>query len=79
MVFYIHEKNKKRKHMKCNKITLHLRRRISMENNKNMTQATNRKKETMMFCGVITCINCVNETCTSDTCDLYEDSQSQEG
>ncbi|WP_156888501.1 hypothetical protein [Proteocatella sphenisci] len=50
-----------------------------METNKNSTQAISKNKETMMFCGVITCINCVNETCTSDACDLYEDSQSQEG
>lgn len=54
-------------------------RRILMETNKNSTQAISKNKETMMFCGVITCINCVNETCTSDACDLYEDSQSQEG
>ena len=26
----------------------------------------------------VKCIE-INETCTSDTCDLYEDSQSQEG
>lgn len=52
---------------------------IDMENKTNSIQNINKKKETMMFCGVITCINCVNETCTADSCDLYEDSQLQEG
>lgn len=46
---------------------------------KNLVQMINKNKETMIFCGVITCINCINETCTSDVCDLYEDSHSQEG
>ncbi|MGL5256661.1 MAG: hypothetical protein ACRC76_06445 [Proteocatella sp.] len=50
-----------------------------MENKTTLIQNLNKKKETMMFCGVITCINCVNETCTADACDLYEDSQLQEG
>jgi len=50
-----------------------------MENRTNLIQTLNKKTEMMIFCGAITCINCVNETCTVDACDLYEDSQSQEG
>lgn len=50
-----------------------------METKTTLAQNLNKKRETMIFCGVITCINCVNETCTVDHCDLYEDSQQQEG
>lgn len=50
-----------------------------MENKMNLIQNLNMKTETMKFCGAITCINCVNEMCTVDSCDLYEDSRSQEG
>lgn len=50
-----------------------------MESKNSILATLTVNKESMKFCGVITCINCVNQSCTTDKCDLYEESFSQEG